>query len=363
MTRTRRRRLMLLSASVLGAGCSRGEAAPKDALGSDPALVARLQRDSVRLAAAPATPTDGAAVCRQPSSGVEPASAQRQHDADLQLQLAREAELAGDRRGTRDALRRAARLDPTNDVIARRLARASEALGDASSAIEEYCRVLALAPSPADSAAASERLRALAAYPAASAATPATPATPAASAPPLRVASARPPATEPRRARPATRPAASRPMTPTPASTVTPSGNVVTVTAHGALDRPRAADTTRQVAVADSAVAAPAAPQETSSVPSPPDTGAATAPPQRPAPEVQPAADQPAPQPARRGGVSGRSVLTGAAVGAVLGAAVGRDVRGAVIGAAAGGVLGSVVRPRYRPGSTVPRGISGWGGE
>src|SRR5687768_15039857 len=169
MTRTRRRRLMLLSASVLGAGCSRGEAAPKDALGSDPALVARLQRDSVRVAAAPVTPTDGAAVCRQPSAKVEPASAQRQHDADLQLQLAREAELAGDERGTRDALRRAARLDPTNDEIAQRLARASETLGDASSAIEEYCRVLALAPSPADSAAASERLRALAAYPADSA--------------------------------------------------------------------------------------------------------------------------------------------------------------------------------------------------
>jgi hypothetical protein len=178
------------------------------------------------------------------------------------------------------------------------------------------------------------------------------------------VASARPAATAPRRARPATRAAARRPDVAQGAGAVTPSGNVVTVTAHGALDRPRTADTARQVALADSVVAAPAAPEAPSPTPTAPDTSATAAATQQSAPEVQPAADQSAPQPARRrGGVSGRSVLTGAAVGAVLGAAVGRDVRGAVIGAAAGGVLGSVVRPRYRPGSTVPRGISGWGGE
>ena len=67
------------------------------------------------------------------------------------------------------SLAQAARLDPTNAVIAQRLARASEGLNDASSAIEEYCRALALASSPADSTALSERLRVLAAYPAAGA--------------------------------------------------------------------------------------------------------------------------------------------------------------------------------------------------
>jgi len=371
MIRTRRRRLMLVSASVLGAACNRGEAASKDALGSDSALVARLQRDSVTLASASVAPTDGAAVCRQSLPTPAAATAQRQQEADLQLQLAREAELAGDQQGARDALRRAARLDPTNQSIAQRLARASEALGDASAAVEEYCRALALAPSPADSTAVTARLRALAAYPAGTTA-------PAAAAAPTQVAAGTAVPADTGSARRASRPAnrsASHPARRRVANAVTPSGKIVTETRGGTVERERTNEPERRVAAADtsdSVVAAPATPAtpdttmyahmivtpDTSIVAAAPQPTPATAQPAA----AEPAAEQPAPAARRRSGVSGRNVMTGAAVGAVLGAAVGRNVQSAVIGAAAGGVLGGVVRPRYRTGSTVPRGIVGWGG-
>lgn len=343
MTRTRRRRLMLVSASVLGAGCNRGEAASNDALGNDAALIARLQRDSVAVVATrsaqPAstvqrTPTDGAAVCRPVSQPAQVATAALQQDADLQLQLAREAELAGDRRGMRDALRRAARLDPTNISVAQRLARASDELQDATAAVDEYCRVLALHPSAADSTAVSERLRQLAAYPT----TGATGTT--------QVASAALPSDErtvTRRSRSArnttiatARSATTRSATPERIITQTPARAAEPESATGEPAR--------------SAVMTPA-----NSIPRPASDSAATIPVNVPGDSTTaattvasaPTPEQPAPQPRarRNGGVSGRNVMTGAAVGAVLGGVVGRNARSAVIGAAAGGLMGAMARP------------------
>ena len=353
MTRTRRRRLMLVPATMLVAACNRGEAASNDALGTDAALIARLQRDSLAVIAAnraqPApsakpSVTDGAAVCRPVSQPAQLATASLQQDADLQLQLAREAELAGDRRGMRDALRRAARLDPTNIAIAQRLARASDELQDATAAVDEYCRVLALHPSPADSTAVSERLRQLAAYPATA---------PTAIAQVAAAATPRGDRAVTRRSRSARNSAVTRAERAAPESTVT-------YASGGAVEKERQAE--RQVASQPVPPAANPTSQPTSvvrtpdnSVSQPASDSARTIPVNVPADSAPaattvastPAPEQPAPQPrARRsGGVSGRNVMTGAAVGAVLGGVVGRNARSAVIGAAAGGLMGAMARP------------------
>ena len=71
---------------------------------------------------------------------------------------AREAALVGDRAAARDAYRRAAALNPTDEQLAYALARADEELGDARAAVADYCRYLALSPQGAQADDAQQRI-------------------------------------------------------------------------------------------------------------------------------------------------------------------------------------------------------------
>ncbi len=70
--------------------------------------------------------------------------------------------LAGELVQARDALRRAATLDPASAELAFRLARTHEELGDDRPAVAAYCRARALGLPPAERAEAEERVQALA---------------------------------------------------------------------------------------------------------------------------------------------------------------------------------------------------------
>jgi len=74
----------------------------------------------------------------------------------------REAALVGDRRGARDAFRRAAALNPADDQVAYALGRADEDLGDAAAARADYCRYLAVAPNGRDAPDVQQRVLRLA---------------------------------------------------------------------------------------------------------------------------------------------------------------------------------------------------------
>lgn len=70
--------------------------------------------------------------------------------------------LAGELTQARDALTRAAALDPASAELAFRLGRTHQELGDDRAAIDAYCRARTLALPPAERAEAEERLQALA---------------------------------------------------------------------------------------------------------------------------------------------------------------------------------------------------------
>ena len=72
-----------------------------------------------------------------------------------------QAALVGDRTGARDALARAAGLNPGDERIAYDLGRAYEELSDTTAAVREYCRYLALSPEGAEAADVRSRLPAL----------------------------------------------------------------------------------------------------------------------------------------------------------------------------------------------------------
>jgi hypothetical protein len=370
MTQIYRSRLILLSAAVLAAGCAKGDTSPSnEALDKDAVLEARLRSSSIATAdrRGPSTPT--ATTCPPVSAHVVPATVAQQARADLQLQFANEAEVARDARRARDALRRAAQLDPTNAGIAYRLARASEGLRDVNAAVTEYCRYLALAPDAADSAVASDRLRALSAYAVAGQSTPARAATA-----PHRVARA------------AAARNSSQPMRANQTVAVASHGSVAGAAKTAPAAETRATPQTAGVpaaAVDDAAerpsvVSAPAAAasegtERVSARQSPPEdvapeqgaadqsatgqvspeqgTPGTPGTPERPTPRPQPATER----------INTRSVVTGAAVGAVLGTIVGRDVKSAVIGAAAGGVLGGIAGRPWGGGQTYAgRRTGGW---
>ena len=359
MTQIHRSKLVLLSATVLAAACAREDASPmNDALDKDAVLEARLRSSSIATSDVRGSSTTATAACRPVSQRAATATAAQQARADLQLQFAKEAEIARDARGVRDALRRAAELDPTNEGIAYRLARASEGLHDVSAAVAEYCRYLALAPDAADSAVASERLRTLSAYAAAGQGMPSRP-----TAAPRRVARAA-------SARSSSQPVVGRNQTVAVASngSVAAGAAETRATAQAAVPAAAAEPAERPGVVSAPAAAASEASERVSArQPEPeavtPEQGAAEQgasdqatpqqrTPERPTPRPQPATER----------INTRSVVTGAAVGAVLGTIVGRDVKSAVIGAAAGGVLGGIAGGRpWGGGQTyAARRSGGW---
>jgi tetratricopeptide (TPR) repeat protein len=81
---------------------------------------------------------------------------------DSLLTAGSRAAILGDQATARTIFQRAAQLDPQNPVVAYRLARTEEELGQGEAAAAEYCRYLALAPGAPNAAEVRERVEILA---------------------------------------------------------------------------------------------------------------------------------------------------------------------------------------------------------
>jgi len=124
-------------------------------------FVALLLLVSTRLAAQTLPPKRALVLPAAGCTREEPAATTARPDVAESRRLAaqgREAALVGDRRAARDAFRRAAALNPTDDQVAYALGRADEELGDSTAARADYCRYLALAPSGREAADVQQRL-------------------------------------------------------------------------------------------------------------------------------------------------------------------------------------------------------------
>jgi tetratricopeptide (TPR) repeat protein len=128
-------------------------------------FVALLLLVSTRLAAQTLQPKRALVLPTAGCAREEPAATTTRPDVAESRRLAaqgREAALVGDRRGARDAFRRAAALNPADDQVAYALGRADEELGDAAAARADYCRYLALSPTGRDAADVQQRVLRLA---------------------------------------------------------------------------------------------------------------------------------------------------------------------------------------------------------
>ncbi len=82
---------------------------------------------------------------------------------DSLLVAGSQAAILGELITARESFRAAAELDPSNPVVAYRLARTLDEHGESAEAVAEYCRYLSLAPADATSAAVRDRIHALSA--------------------------------------------------------------------------------------------------------------------------------------------------------------------------------------------------------
>ena len=298
--------LLAATCALLLSACSAPEASETDAFtrelarAAEPMVVGRDAMASQRLPADPG-------ICASTPLPAAPAP-REQAQADLLVQHAREAELAGDALSVRELLSRAAGLDGLSEGVAYRLARASEQTGDTSTAVREYCRYLSLAPSAANAPRVRERIASL------------------------------------------TRPSGARAA----ASTPTP------VLRRRVTPRAGGSAATAPPAGVASAIPAPASPRTTVSAGN---TGADPATGGSSSGSVERTA--PAPPEPGTGRLPVREIAIGAAIGAAAGAVIGRDAKGALIGAAAGGILGGVVgnaRDSRRVPDQASRKATRWGG-
>jgi tetratricopeptide (TPR) repeat protein len=140
-------------------------------------LLTRALTTAAFLAVAPLGATAQSAARREPLKRSDPAtpapyrcatvptpsapiSAQRTQARDL-ARRGQQSAILGDRASARDQLRQAAALDPTDADLAYQLARANDAADDATGAVREYCRFLAIAPNAPEAAETRERVATL----------------------------------------------------------------------------------------------------------------------------------------------------------------------------------------------------------
>ncbi len=98
--------------------------------------------------------------CAPVPTPAAPTSAQRLQARDL-ARRGQQSAILGDRASARDQLRQAAALDPTDADLAYQLARANDAADDATGAVREYCRFLAISPNASEAAETRERVATL----------------------------------------------------------------------------------------------------------------------------------------------------------------------------------------------------------
>ena len=119
--------------------------------------VASAQGNAQQLPLKRTLPNEAARGCSSTPKAAQVSPRQREEARRLSA-LGHEAAITGDNRAARDLFRQAARMDPTNEEIAYHLARASEAVGDASEAVRAYCLYLTLAKSASDTAEVRKRI-------------------------------------------------------------------------------------------------------------------------------------------------------------------------------------------------------------
>ena len=95
--------------------------------------------------------------CASVPTPAAPNAAQRIQARDL-ARRGQQSAILGDRASARDQLRQAATLDPTDADLAYQLARANDAADDATGAVQEYCRFLAISPSAPEAAETRDRV-------------------------------------------------------------------------------------------------------------------------------------------------------------------------------------------------------------
>ncbi len=100
------------------------------------------------------------AACAAPSAVMQISPDDRQR-ADALLSAGQQAALVGDQASAQVLFSEAARLDPTNPEIAYHLGRAREDAAERESALQEFCRFLALAPESPDAAEVRQRIAGL----------------------------------------------------------------------------------------------------------------------------------------------------------------------------------------------------------
>jgi hypothetical protein len=290
-----RSRLSVLAIFAGVAACStRDDSSTSEILSQDPTLSATLE---VRRKTPPQPLPDA---CGATAVAPLPAVADRRRAEEL-ARRAYGAELVGKTQEAHSLLRRASRLDGTDESAAYHLGRTSEVLGDRTGAMAAYCRYLTLASTTAEAVEARQRVATLAQSGTRMAAGTVSIGVPTR----RRVASAT--ARRPTRER---RPVQRRVAAGTGIEESAPrDGAGILPDVDGRIDR----------TAAEGDVVAT----------------------QGQAPTVDQASTASRTQ--SRGPSRAQSAGIGAVAGAIMGAAMGRSVKSAVIGAAAGGVLGTVV--------------------
>jgi hypothetical protein len=301
-----RSRLSVLAIFAGVAACStRDDSSTSEILSQDPTLSATLE---VRQKTPPQPLPDA---CGATAVAPLPAVANRRR-AEALARQAYGAELVGNTQEAHSLLRRASRLDGTDESAAYHLGRTSEVLGDRTGAVAAYCRYLTLAPTTAEAVEARQRVATL--------------------------------------AQSGTRMAAGSVSIGFPTRRRVASATARRLTRERRPVQPRVAAGTgiEESAPSDGAGILPDVDDRTAA------EGDVVATQGR-APTVDQASTASRTQ--SRGPSRAQSAGIGAVAGAIMGAAMGRSVKSAVIGAAAGGVLGTVVGGASRP---APRGVRPW---
>jgi tetratricopeptide (TPR) repeat protein len=125
------------------------------ALAAAGTLPARASAQSLPLKrAAPAPTAIACPVFTPPPTPVR----EQMEEANRLGTLGRESSLEGDHKAARELFRQAAQLNPADAALAYRLGRESDESADTATAVREYCRYLALAPTAGDASGVREQL-------------------------------------------------------------------------------------------------------------------------------------------------------------------------------------------------------------
>jgi hypothetical protein len=304
---------MFVSLAAVAACSTRKEATSAGTLAQDSALVTRVRafQDTDKQTDKPVAKPSFPDACG--TFMIPAASAGDRARARSLAQRAYTAEMLADMKEASSLLRRASALDATDKSAAYHLGRISEALGDRHSAIQAYCRYLALSPSAAERTEVNQRVLALAQTPTQTQVQAQVQAPP--RAPTQRVAAAAIPREVPRPKRESTH--------------STSSAHSTSIVENGAIDAPQQSQPATTPSPAERNVGRVVVDSDDVEV-------------ERPLlPAEQRHAESHGTNPMRTTGI-------GAIAGAIVGGVAGRNAKSAAIGAVAGGILGAVA-------SRVPR--------